>query len=201
MSHFVCPSERSCFVLLFQEQFNKYERAIYAALSGNLKQVNSQITVFILCLFFSFLLFLVIVWICAHFLQLLPVCESWEDTVWAYFRVMVDTLVEQEICSSGLGNEELEELPREFLETKYDYKHPLISIMYTVFMSFSSKWIIPSCGFSSWTLEKVFEELQATESKVRVNEWGFICKRLNWWKCLFSDLFTHVMLTEGSGCN
>uniref|UniRef100_A0A8C1PE31 Nuclear pore complex protein n=1 Tax=Cyprinus carpio TaxID=7962 RepID=A0A8C1PE31_CYPCA len=86
-----------------EEQFNKYERAIYAALSGNLK-------------------------------QLLPVCESWEDTVWAYFRVMVDTLVEQEICSSGLGSEDLEELPREFLET-------------------------------NWTLEKVFEELQATESK------------------------------------
>uniref|UniRef100_A0A673H5B8 Nuclear pore complex protein n=1 Tax=Sinocyclocheilus rhinocerous TaxID=307959 RepID=A0A673H5B8_9TELE len=92
-----------CWRMAEEEQFNKYERAIYAALSGNLK-------------------------------QLLPVCESWEDTVWAYFRVMVDTLVEQEICSSGLGSEELEELPREFLET-------------------------------NWTLEKVFEELQATESK------------------------------------
>uniref|UniRef100_A0A673G9V8 Nuclear pore complex protein n=1 Tax=Sinocyclocheilus rhinocerous TaxID=307959 RepID=A0A673G9V8_9TELE len=92
-----------CWRMAEEEQFNKYERAIYAALSGNLK-------------------------------QLLPVCESWEDTVWAYFRVMVDTLVEQEICSSGLGSEELEELPRKFLET-------------------------------NWTLEKVFEELQATESK------------------------------------
>uniref|UniRef100_A0A8C1WAL1 Nuclear pore complex protein n=1 Tax=Cyprinus carpio TaxID=7962 RepID=A0A8C1WAL1_CYPCA len=92
-----------CWRMAEEEQFNKYERAIYAALSGNLK-------------------------------QLLPVCESWEDTVWAYFRVMVDTLVEQEICSSGLGSEDLEELPREFLET-------------------------------NWTLEKVFEELQATESK------------------------------------
>uniref|UniRef100_A0A672RPB5 Nuclear pore complex protein n=1 Tax=Sinocyclocheilus grahami TaxID=75366 RepID=A0A672RPB5_SINGR len=92
-----------CWRMAEEEQFNKYERAIYAALSGNLQ-------------------------------QLLPVCESWEDTVWAYFRVMVDTLVEQEICSSGLGSEELEELPREFLET-------------------------------NWTLEKVFEELQATESK------------------------------------
>lgn len=92
-----------CWRLAEEEQFNKFERAIYAALSGNLK-------------------------------QLLPVCETWEDTVWAYFRVMVDTLVEQEICSSGLGSEELEELPREFLET-------------------------------NWTMEKVFEELQATESK------------------------------------
>uniref|UniRef100_A0A673H5N1 Nuclear pore complex protein n=1 Tax=Sinocyclocheilus rhinocerous TaxID=307959 RepID=A0A673H5N1_9TELE len=77
-----------CWRMAEEEQFNKYERAIYAALSGNLK-------------------------------QLLPVCESWEDTVWAYFRVMVDTLVEQEICSSGLGSEELEELPREFLETNW----------------------------------------------------------------------------------
>jgi len=41
----------------------------------------------------------------------------------------VDTLVEQEICSSGLGSEELEELPREFLETKYDFKHILMDII------------------------------------------------------------------------
>lgn len=41
----------------------------------------------------------------------------------------MDTLVEQEICSSGLGSEELEELPREFLETKYDFKHVLMYII------------------------------------------------------------------------
>ncbi|XP_010132235.1 PREDICTED: nuclear pore complex protein Nup107-like, partial [Buceros rhinoceros silvestris] len=70
------------------EQFNRYERAIYAALSGNLK-------------------------------QLLPVCESWEDTVWAYFRVMVDTLVEQEIRTSVITTEEMEELPRDYLETNW----------------------------------------------------------------------------------
>uniref|UniRef100_A0A8C5AEQ7 Nuclear pore complex protein n=1 Tax=Gadus morhua TaxID=8049 RepID=A0A8C5AEQ7_GADMO len=33
---------------------------------------------------------------------LLPVCESWEDCVWAYFRVLVDSLVEQEVTSSVL---------------------------------------------------------------------------------------------------
>ncbi|MGH0151094.1 UNVERIFIED_CONTAM: hypothetical protein FKN15_057858 [Acipenser sinensis] len=86
-----------------EEQFNRYERAIYAALSGNIK-------------------------------QLLPVCDSWEDTVWAYFRVLVDMLVEQEICSSGTALHQLEELPREYLE-------------------------------ANWTLERVFEELQATEKK------------------------------------
>uniref|UniRef100_A0A8C5AXT6 Nuclear pore complex protein n=1 Tax=Gadus morhua TaxID=8049 RepID=A0A8C5AXT6_GADMO len=53
------------------EELDRYERAIYAALSGNLK-------------------------------ALLPVCESWEDCVWAYFRVLVDSLVEQEVTSSVL---------------------------------------------------------------------------------------------------
>ncbi|PKU48558.1 hypothetical protein llap_1186 [Limosa lapponica baueri] len=71
-----------------EEQFNRYERAIYAALSGNLK-------------------------------QLLPVCDTWEDTVWAYFRVMVDTLVEQEIRTSVITAEETEELPRDYLETNW----------------------------------------------------------------------------------
>uniref|UniRef100_T1DA21 Nuclear pore complex protein n=1 Tax=Crotalus horridus TaxID=35024 RepID=T1DA21_CROHD len=98
-----CIWKISCWRLAEKEQFDKYERAIYAALSGNLK-------------------------------QLLPVCDTWEDAVWAYFRVMVDTLVEQEIRSTVMNTEEKEELPREYLET-------------------------------NWTLEKVFEELQATDKK------------------------------------
>ncbi|XP_037099637.1 nuclear pore complex protein Nup107 [Syngnathus acus] len=86
-----------------EEQLNRYERAIYASLSGNLKPV-------------------------------LAVCESWEDCVWAYFKVMVDTLVEKHLISSGMAHQEVETLPREYLE-------------------------------ANWTLEKVFEELQASESK------------------------------------
>uniref|UniRef100_A0A8C5YZV1 Nuclear pore complex protein n=1 Tax=Marmota marmota marmota TaxID=9994 RepID=A0A8C5YZV1_MARMA len=93
----------SCWRMAEDELFNKYERAIYAALSGNLK-------------------------------QLLPVCDTWEDTVWAYFRVMVDSLVEQEIQTSVMTLDITEELPREYLE-------------------------------ANWTLEKVFEELQATDKK------------------------------------
>ena len=50
--------------------------------------------------------------------KLLPVCDTWEDTVWAYFRVMVDSLVEQEIRTSVMTLDETEELPREYLETK-----------------------------------------------------------------------------------
>uniref|UniRef100_A0A8C7ASE2 Nuclear pore complex protein n=1 Tax=Neovison vison TaxID=452646 RepID=A0A8C7ASE2_NEOVI len=93
----------SCWRMAEDELFNRYERAIYAALSGNLK-------------------------------QLLPVCDTWEDTVWAYFRVMVDSLVEQEIRTSVVNLDETEELPREYLE-------------------------------ANWTLDKVFEELQATDKK------------------------------------
>uniref|UniRef100_A0AAZ3SFW6 Nuclear pore complex protein n=1 Tax=Oncorhynchus tshawytscha TaxID=74940 RepID=A0AAZ3SFW6_ONCTS len=102
-----CVWKVCCWRMADSEHFSRYERAIYAVLSGNLK-------------------------------RLLPVCESWEDSVWAYFRVLVDSLVEQEVRSSGMGSEELEELPREYLE-------------------------------ANWTLEKVFEELLATESKEEVS--------------------------------
>lgn len=92
-----------CWRMAEEEQLNRYERAIYAGLSGNLK-------------------------------PLLAVCESWEDCVWAYFRVMVDSLVEKDLMSSGMAHQEVETLPREYLE-------------------------------ANWTMEKVFEELQASESK------------------------------------
>ncbi|KAI3367067.1 hypothetical protein L3Q82_009270 [Scortum barcoo] len=92
-----------CWRMAEEEQLNRYERAIYASLSGNLK-------------------------------PLLAVCESWEDCVWAHFRVMVDSLVEKELMSSGMAHQEVEMLPREYLE-------------------------------ANWTMEKVFEELQASESK------------------------------------
>ncbi|KAE8615530.1 hypothetical protein XENTR_v10008545 [Xenopus tropicalis] len=98
-----CVWKTCCWRMAEDEQFSKYERAIYATLSGNLK-------------------------------QLLPVCESWEDTVWAHFKVMVDSLVEQEIRASVISINEANELPREYLE-------------------------------ANWTLERVFEELQATDKR------------------------------------
>ncbi|XP_077325299.1 nuclear pore complex protein Nup107 [Lithobates pipiens] len=98
-----CVWKACCWRMADDEQFSRYERAIYATFSGNLK-------------------------------QLLPVCETWEDTVWAYFRVMVDSLVEQEIRASLISSSEEDELPREYLE-------------------------------AHWTLDIVFEELQATDKK------------------------------------
>ncbi|GCC31828.1 hypothetical protein chiPu_0010289 [Chiloscyllium punctatum] len=97
-----------CWRMAEDEQFNRYERAIYAALSGNLK-------------------------------QLLSVCDTWEDCVWAYFRVMVDNLVEQEIRALSTPVSELEELPKEYTE-------------------------------ANWTLEAIFEELQATDKKQVLEE-------------------------------
>ncbi|KAK5849388.1 hypothetical protein PBY51_009034 [Eleginops maclovinus] len=92
-----------CWRMAEEEQLNRYEKAIYASLSGNLK-------------------------------PMLAVCESWEDCVWAHFRVMVDSLVEKDLMSSGMAHQEVETLPREYLE-------------------------------ANWTMEKVFEELQACELK------------------------------------
>ncbi|KAM4569701.1 nuclear pore complex protein Nup107 [Odontesthes bonariensis] len=97
-----------CWRMAEEEQLNRYERAIYASLSGNLK-------------------------------PLLAVCDSWEDCVWAYFRVMVDSLVEKDLMSSGMAHQEVETLPREYLE-------------------------------ANWTMERVFEELQASESKRVLDE-------------------------------
>uniref|UniRef100_A0A1A8F476 Nuclear pore complex protein n=1 Tax=Nothobranchius korthausae TaxID=1143690 RepID=A0A1A8F476_9TELE len=97
-----------CWRMAEEDQLNRYEKAIYAGLSGNLK-------------------------------PLLSVCESWEDCVWAYFRVMVDSLVEKELVSSGMAHQEAESLPREYLE-------------------------------ANWTMEKVFEDLQASESKRVLDE-------------------------------
>ena len=81
--NFECPSENGeielaegnqfgsvwklcCWKLSEEEGITQHEKAIYAALSGNLK-------------------------------QLLSVCESWEDCMWAYFKVLVDAKVEQEL--------------------------------------------------------------------------------------------------------
>ncbi|KAI4794857.1 hypothetical protein KUCAC02_031796 [Chaenocephalus aceratus] len=83
-----------CWRMAEEEQLNRYEKAIYASLSGNLKP----------------------------------------DCVWAHFRVMVDSLVEKDLVSSGMAHQEVETLPREYLE-------------------------------ANWTMEKVFEELQASELK------------------------------------
>lgn len=106
-----------CFKLLFvfQEQLNRYERAIYASLSGNLRPVREGV-----CGSVGLVAPTVFKVVSAR--QLLAVCESWEDSVWAYFRVMVDSLVEKDLLSSGMAHQEVETLPREYLEAKYETK-------------------------------------------------------------------------------
>lgn len=77
-----------CWRMAEEEQLNRYERAVYGSLSGNLRPV-------------------------------LAVCETWEDSVWAYFRVMVDSLVEKELMSSGMSHQDVETLPREYLDANW----------------------------------------------------------------------------------
>lgn len=48
----------TCYHLSEEDSLNLYERAIYASLCGNLR-------------------------------QLLPVCTSWEDNIWAYYKSLV----------------------------------------------------------------------------------------------------------------
>ncbi|XP_072042829.1 nuclear pore complex protein Nup107-like [Amphiura filiformis] len=74
-----------CWRMAEDERFNIYERAVYAALSGNLREI-------------------------------LPACEYWDDCLWAYYRVMVDQQVEQEIREKLHSRRELEQLPPVYQE-------------------------------------------------------------------------------------
>eukprot|EP00794_Sanderia_malayensis_P019926 gene19926-21878_t len=60
--------KQCCWKMCEDDGISMHEKAIYAALSGNLK-------------------------------QLLSVLESWDDCLWAFFRVLVDTKVEQELSA------------------------------------------------------------------------------------------------------
>ena len=73
-----------------QPGYSVYNKAIFAALSGNLKQVTYRVSVCLsvcpcqkVCISSSLPP------------QLLPACQSWYDCVWAHFKVMVDILTEE----------------------------------------------------------------------------------------------------------
>ncbi|XP_005098411.1 nuclear pore complex protein Nup107 [Aplysia californica] len=72
-----------CWRMASETELDKYERALYAALSGNLE-------------------------------SLLPVCVSWMDFLWAYYKVMVDIKVEQEIRLHRHVTRTLDSMPPEF---------------------------------------------------------------------------------------
>ena len=74
------PCVLKSWVVCVQDRLPAVERAIYAALCGNLR-------------------------------QLLPCLSSWHDYLWAYFKVMVDQLVEQHIRTTFTGPRRLAMLP------------------------------------------------------------------------------------------
>ena len=73
-----------CWKLCEDNGVSIYEKAVYAALSGNLQ-------------------------------QLLKVCNSWEDCLWAFFKVLVDGKVEQELRLLVSTNSD--SLPKEYYDT------------------------------------------------------------------------------------
>eukprot|EP00040_Diaphanoeca_grandis_P031914 m.192200 g.192200 ORF g.192200 m.192200 type:complete len:919 (-) comp32455_c1_seq1:40-2796(-) len=82
----------NCWEISEQDGYHLHERAIYAALSGNLR-------------------------------QLLKVCHSWEDALWAHFRVLVDRCVEKELRERPLQyRSTLAELPAMYNDTNLDPK-------------------------------------------------------------------------------
>ncbi|KAL5022711.1 hypothetical protein ScPMuIL_001866 [Solemya velum] len=51
---------------------------------------------------------------------LLPVCKSWKDYLWAYFKVLVDSKVEQEIRIRTISSRPLEPLPSDYWEKMFE---------------------------------------------------------------------------------
>lgn len=49
-----------------------------------------------------------------HLAQLLPACATWDDCVWAYFKVLVDLRVEQEIRNYPRSAADFENLPKAY---------------------------------------------------------------------------------------
>jgi len=78
-----------CWRMASESDMEKYERALYAALSGNLE-------------------------------ALLPVCMSWMDFVWAYYKVMVDIRVEQDIRLHHHVTRTLDTLPAEYWDKMFE---------------------------------------------------------------------------------
>ena len=55
--------------------------------------------------------------LCGHLVELLAVCRSWRDYIWAYYKILVDQRVEQHIRLNSRSNRAPEPLPAEFNST------------------------------------------------------------------------------------
>lgn len=51
---------------------------------------------------------------------IIPVCRSWSDYLWAYYKVLVDIWIEQEIRARKIADRTMENLPTEYWEQPLD---------------------------------------------------------------------------------
>lgn len=47
---------------------------------------------------------------------IIPVCRSWSDYLWAYYKVLVDIWIEQEIRARKIADRTMENLPTDYWE-------------------------------------------------------------------------------------
>jgi len=78
-----------CWRMCSESELDKYEKALYAALSGHLD-------------------------------ALLPACSSWMDHLWAYYRVMVDMRVEQEVRLHHHKPRTVDPMPQEYWDKMFE---------------------------------------------------------------------------------
>ena len=56
--------------------------------------------------------------LCGHLPSLLEVCKSWGDQLWAYFRTLVDQMVEETLRANAMHLRSLHPLPKNYPEEK-----------------------------------------------------------------------------------
>ncbi|KAK2163756.1 hypothetical protein LSH36_74g00028 [Paralvinella palmiformis] len=88
---FRCLWKATCWKMSEEKRYCSYERALYAAFCGNLK-------------------------------QLLPICLTSDDYLWAYFRVMVDQLTEQHLQLTYVNKRKC------FVDMPSDYWDKLLTV-------------------------------------------------------------------------
>lgn len=100
---------------------------------------------------------------------LLNACTSWEDYLWAYLRVMVDSRVEQELRDMSSAERGVDVLPHAYWAKK------LVScVVFCLSVLYSADFSPVSLVICRLTAEQIFEEIEASsKQKIKMESSNF----------------------------
>lgn len=104
--------------------------------------------------------------LCGNLRQLLPNLNSWHDYLWAYFRVMVDQLVENHIRTSFTGPRPLVSLPTSYIEDNLT-----VDKIFTAIQSCSDERIRKKCSDRFYVIQKYVITSDVSSLVEEMYEW------------------------------